>query len=167
MLGGSGATMPPPACEIARHVIDAFGAKDYERAGSSCSSSSRCFPQGGCTVAWRRDEGGDEPDRHSGSVSHIRPIPDLRARKNKRASRAPESDRAGEAATREAAGMITRKRCPRSQAQWPHERELIRWRLGPPSPGHPTPTQTAGAPARALSLPQFRDRAPGCSSAAK
>jgi len=32
MLGGSGATMPPPACEIARHVVDAFLAKDYERA---------------------------------------------------------------------------------------------------------------------------------------
>jgi len=32
MLGGSGATMPPPACEIARHIVDAFVAKDYERA---------------------------------------------------------------------------------------------------------------------------------------
>jgi 4-hydroxy-tetrahydrodipicolinate synthase len=32
ILGGSGATMPPPAAEIARHVIDAFLAKDYERA---------------------------------------------------------------------------------------------------------------------------------------
>jgi 4-hydroxy-tetrahydrodipicolinate synthase len=32
MLGGSGATMPPPASEIARHVIDAFVAKDYARA---------------------------------------------------------------------------------------------------------------------------------------
>jgi 4-hydroxy-tetrahydrodipicolinate synthase len=32
LLGGSGATMPPPASEIARHVIDAFVAKDYERA---------------------------------------------------------------------------------------------------------------------------------------
>jgi 4-hydroxy-tetrahydrodipicolinate synthase len=32
MLGGSGATMPPPAAEIARHVIDAFVARDYERA---------------------------------------------------------------------------------------------------------------------------------------
>jgi 4-hydroxy-tetrahydrodipicolinate synthase len=31
-LGGSGATMPPPAAEIARHVIAAFVAKDYERA---------------------------------------------------------------------------------------------------------------------------------------
>jgi len=31
-LGGSGATMPPPGSEIARHVIDAFIAKDYERA---------------------------------------------------------------------------------------------------------------------------------------
>jgi 4-hydroxy-tetrahydrodipicolinate synthase len=31
-LGGSGATMPPPGCEIARAVIDAFVAKDYERA---------------------------------------------------------------------------------------------------------------------------------------
>ncbi len=31
-LGGAGATMPPPASEIARHVIDAFMAKDYERA---------------------------------------------------------------------------------------------------------------------------------------
>ena len=31
-LGGSGATMPPPASEIARHIIDAFMAKDYERA---------------------------------------------------------------------------------------------------------------------------------------
>src|SRR5262249_36664872 len=32
MLGGSGATMPPPAAEIARHVIDAFVAKEFERA---------------------------------------------------------------------------------------------------------------------------------------
>jgi dihydrodipicolinate synthase/N-acetylneuraminate lyase len=32
VLGGSGATMPPPAAEIAHHVIDAFVAKDYERA---------------------------------------------------------------------------------------------------------------------------------------
>jgi 4-hydroxy-tetrahydrodipicolinate synthase len=31
-LGGSGATMPPPGCEIARHVIDAFVARDYARA---------------------------------------------------------------------------------------------------------------------------------------
>ena len=31
-LGGSGATMPPPASEIARHIIDAFAAKDYARA---------------------------------------------------------------------------------------------------------------------------------------
>jgi 4-hydroxy-tetrahydrodipicolinate synthase len=31
-LGGSGATMPPPGAEIARHLIDAFLAKDYERA---------------------------------------------------------------------------------------------------------------------------------------
>jgi len=31
-LGGSGATMPPPGAEIARHVIDAFLAKDFERA---------------------------------------------------------------------------------------------------------------------------------------
>jgi 4-hydroxy-tetrahydrodipicolinate synthase len=33
-LGGSGATMPPPASEIARHIIDAFVAKDYERAAT-------------------------------------------------------------------------------------------------------------------------------------
>src|SRR5262244_77021 len=33
-LGGAGATMPPPAAEIARHVIDAFTAKDYERAAA-------------------------------------------------------------------------------------------------------------------------------------
>src|SRR4029077_17234800 len=32
MLGGSGATMPPPGSEIARHIIDAFVAKDYARA---------------------------------------------------------------------------------------------------------------------------------------
>jgi 4-hydroxy-tetrahydrodipicolinate synthase len=31
-LGGSGATMPPPGSEIARHIIDAFLAKDYELA---------------------------------------------------------------------------------------------------------------------------------------
>jgi 4-hydroxy-tetrahydrodipicolinate synthase len=31
-LGGSGATMPPPGSEIARHVIDAFLAGDHERA---------------------------------------------------------------------------------------------------------------------------------------
>ena len=34
-LGGSGATMPPPGSEIARHVIDAFVAKDYERAAQA------------------------------------------------------------------------------------------------------------------------------------
>jgi 4-hydroxy-tetrahydrodipicolinate synthase len=33
-LGGSGATMPPPGSEIARHVIDAFAVKDYERAAA-------------------------------------------------------------------------------------------------------------------------------------
>jgi 4-hydroxy-tetrahydrodipicolinate synthase len=32
MLGGSGATMPPPGSEIARHIIDAFVAGDYARA---------------------------------------------------------------------------------------------------------------------------------------
>ena len=32
MLGGSGATMPPPACYIASKIIDAFVAKDYELA---------------------------------------------------------------------------------------------------------------------------------------
>lgn len=31
-LGGAGATMPPPACGIARPIIDAFLAKDFERA---------------------------------------------------------------------------------------------------------------------------------------
>lgn len=31
-LGGSGATMPPPGSEIARHVIDAFIAGNYQRA---------------------------------------------------------------------------------------------------------------------------------------
>jgi 4-hydroxy-tetrahydrodipicolinate synthase len=34
-LGGSGATMPPPGSEIARHVIDAFMAKDFERAAQA------------------------------------------------------------------------------------------------------------------------------------
>jgi len=33
-LGGSGATMPPPAAEIARRVIDAFLAKDHEGAAA-------------------------------------------------------------------------------------------------------------------------------------
>jgi 4-hydroxy-tetrahydrodipicolinate synthase len=33
-LGGSGATMPPPGAEIARHIINAFVDKDYERAAA-------------------------------------------------------------------------------------------------------------------------------------
>jgi 4-hydroxy-tetrahydrodipicolinate synthase len=33
-LGGAGATMPPPGSEIARHVIDAFVARDHERAAA-------------------------------------------------------------------------------------------------------------------------------------
>jgi 4-hydroxy-tetrahydrodipicolinate synthase len=33
-LGGSGATMPPPGSEIARHIIDAFMAGDRERAAA-------------------------------------------------------------------------------------------------------------------------------------
>ena len=32
MLGGSGATMPPPACFIAARIIEEFVAKNYERA---------------------------------------------------------------------------------------------------------------------------------------
>ena len=32
MLGGSGATMPPPACHIGAKIIDAFNAKDFEKA---------------------------------------------------------------------------------------------------------------------------------------
>src|SRR2546426_516961 len=32
LLGGSGATMPPPAAEIARHIIDAWRAQEYQRA---------------------------------------------------------------------------------------------------------------------------------------
>ena len=31
-LGGAGATMPPPAAEIARHIIDAYVAGEHERA---------------------------------------------------------------------------------------------------------------------------------------
>jgi 4-hydroxy-tetrahydrodipicolinate synthase len=34
-LGGSGATMPPPAAEIARAVIEAFVARDFERAAQT------------------------------------------------------------------------------------------------------------------------------------
>jgi 4-hydroxy-tetrahydrodipicolinate synthase len=33
-LGGSGATMPPPGCEIARHLMDAFVAGDLARAAA-------------------------------------------------------------------------------------------------------------------------------------
>src|SRR5215467_14218326 len=33
-LGGAGATMPPPGSEIARYIIDAFVAKDHERAAA-------------------------------------------------------------------------------------------------------------------------------------
>ena len=73
-LGGSGATMPPPGSEIARHVIDAFVAKDYERA-AEIQLQFALFP-----AKWMHrglgsgDEGGDEPDRHSSrrSVSALR-----------------------------------------------------------------------------------------------
>lgn len=34
MLGGSGATMPPPGSYIAARIIEAFNAKDYERAAA-------------------------------------------------------------------------------------------------------------------------------------
>jgi 4-hydroxy-tetrahydrodipicolinate synthase len=43
MLGGSGATMPPPACEIARHIINAFVAKDHER-GAELQLQFALFP---------------------------------------------------------------------------------------------------------------------------
>jgi 4-hydroxy-tetrahydrodipicolinate synthase len=43
MLGGSGATMPPPGSEIARHVIAAFMAKDFERA-AEVQSQFALFP---------------------------------------------------------------------------------------------------------------------------
>ena len=52
-LGGSGATMPPPSCEIARRVIDAFAAKDYERA-ATLQLQLRCSRPNGCIVGWHR-----------------------------------------------------------------------------------------------------------------
>ena len=52
-LGGSGATMPPPAAEIARHIIDAFVAKDYERA-ARYNCSSPCSPPNGCIAGSRQ-----------------------------------------------------------------------------------------------------------------
>ena len=72
-LGGSGATMPPPAAEIARHVIEAFVAKDYERA-AQLQLQFALFPG-----KWMHyglgagHEGGDESDRRAGrrSVSAV------------------------------------------------------------------------------------------------
>jgi 4-hydroxy-tetrahydrodipicolinate synthase len=43
LLGGSGATMPPPGCEIARHLIDAFVAGDHARA-AELQSQFALFP---------------------------------------------------------------------------------------------------------------------------
>ena len=54
MLGGSGATMPPPASEIARHIIDAFVAKDYERAGATATAVRAVSGASGCTAASHR-----------------------------------------------------------------------------------------------------------------
>ncbi len=42
-LGGAGATMPPPAAEIARHVIDAYVAGDHARA-AECQLQFALFP---------------------------------------------------------------------------------------------------------------------------
>ena len=53
-LGGSGATMPPPGSEIARHVIDAFVAEGLRARRGDCSCSSRCSRRSGCTAASRR-----------------------------------------------------------------------------------------------------------------
>ena len=60
MLGGSGATMPPPACEIARHIIDAFVAKDYERA-AELQLQFALFPARWMHRGLAPNEGGDEP----------------------------------------------------------------------------------------------------------
>src|SRR6476661_5087040 len=64
-LGGSGATMPPPGSEIARAVIDAFVAKDYERRRNPATIRFVSFevdaPRSGA-----RNESRDESDRHSG-----------------------------------------------------------------------------------------------------
>ena len=49
-----GATMPRPACEIAPHVIDAFVAKDYERAAEmqlQCALFPSKWMQGGLAPA--------------------------------------------------------------------------------------------------------------------
>ena len=42
-LGGSGATMPPPAAEIARRIIEAFSAKEFEQA-AQLQSQFALFP---------------------------------------------------------------------------------------------------------------------------
>ena len=65
-LGGSGATMPPPGCEIARHVIDAFVAKDFERAADIAAAVRAVSIEVDASRAGSGDEGGAEPDRHSG-----------------------------------------------------------------------------------------------------
>ncbi len=105
MLGGSGATMPPPASEIARHVIDAFVAKDYERAARVAASVRAVPGEMDAPRAGAGDEGRDEPDRHPGRralPALYRPDP----RGNRGACRAAEIDRAGGAALGGSGGVV-------------------------------------------------------------
>ena len=80
-LGGSGATMPPPGSEIARHIIDAFVAGDYERA-AALQLQFALFPS-----KWMHrglapvDEGGDQPHRRAGRAIRIRPMLAQRTRR--------------------------------------------------------------------------------------
>ncbi len=90
MLGGSGATMPPPGCYIAAKIIDAFNAKDYEQ-GSQAAARIRAVPvqvPGQGTGAG--DEGGDGADRHSARRS-LSAVPRLHGRREKGAGRGPEA----------------------------------------------------------------------------
>ena len=99
ILGGSGATMPPPAAEIARHVIDCISCQGL-RTRRRAAAAVRAVPvQMDAPRARAGDESRDEPDRRR----RRRALPALlvaHARRNGCAGRALEDDRAGQAAIR-------------------------------------------------------------------
>ena len=103
-LGGSGATMPPPGAEIARHVIDGLPRQGL-RARRCRAAAVRSVPrQMDASRPRSGDESGDEPDPRAGrrSVSALRTA---QPRRDCGAGGAAAHDRSGGPARRDGRGM--------------------------------------------------------------
>ena len=94
LLGGSGATMPPPGSEIARHIIDAFMAKRLRARGRAAAAVRTVSVEMDAPGPRPRHEGRAQPHRRAGRCS-VSALCVAQQRGDERARGVSAHDRAG------------------------------------------------------------------------